>query len=89
MRLELAPEMPDESSYVHDSADSERCEALERAVRRLPMSDQQLITFFYRDELSGPELATRLGIKQTLVRMRLHRARVAIHRCILASQACG
>ena len=87
--LELAPEQPDESSYVHESADSERCEALERAVRRLPMSDQQLIAFFYRDELSGPELATRLGIKQTLVRMRLHRARTAIHRCILASQACG
>ena len=44
------------------------------ALRRLPIETQVLLELYHWQKLSGPELATALGIGERALRSRLHRA---------------
>lgn len=65
----------------------ERLEALERCLSRLDKDDRYLLTEYYR--LTGARrndarqaLAKKLGLKQTALRMRVHRLKARLRRCI-------
>ena len=51
---------------------------LERAIEALPEGHREAILLFYYCELSVAETAGQLGISREAVRVRLHRARLAL-----------
>jgi DNA-directed RNA polymerase specialized sigma24 family protein len=72
-----------------DSDEREReYECLERCMERLPRESRGLVLEYYRDEKRAKidhrkELAERLGIAPNALRIRAHRIRVALQRCVL------
>jgi DNA-directed RNA polymerase specialized sigma24 family protein len=72
-----------------DSVEREReYECLERCMERLPQDSRELVLEYYRDEKRAKidrrkELAERLGIAPNALRIRAHRIRVALQRCVL------
>ncbi|MFO0567323.1 MAG: RNA polymerase sigma factor [Polyangiaceae bacterium] len=51
-------------------------------LRRIPLELQIALELYYFEELSGPELASVLGVPEGTVRSRLRRAREALDRAI-------
>jgi RNA polymerase sigma-70 factor (ECF subfamily) len=60
---------------------------LERAVEALPAAEREVYRMRDIDELSGKEVAERLGISVTAMKSRLHRARTGLRRSIDAALA--
>ena len=54
---------------------SERCARLRAALGRLPTRDAELLLMKHVDDCSYKEIASRLGVTQAVVEMRLFRAR--------------
>jgi RNA polymerase sigma factor (sigma-70 family) len=53
----------------------ERRELIRRAIRRVPRRDAEILLLKYTEDWSYRELAGRLGISESAVQARLHRAR--------------
>lgn len=51
---------------------------VEAALRRLPEDDRLLLESYYWDDLSQKDLASRLGMLEATVKIRLHRARARL-----------
>jgi len=66
---ELTEDIP---TYMEESSD------LISYVLKLPEKYRTVIHLFYYEELSVKEIANALGIKESLVKTRLHRARTAL-----------
>lgn len=54
----------------------------ERALRVLPAAQREVLLLHVVEELSGPEIATALGINEKTVWTRLHRARKAMREAL-------
>lgn len=52
------------------------------ALRRLPIETQVLLELYHWQKLSGPELATALGIGERALRSRLHRAMLLLREAV-------
>jgi RNA polymerase sigma factor (sigma-70 family) len=52
------------------------------ALRRLPLETQVLLELYHWQKLSGPELATLLGIGERALRSRLHRAMLLLREAV-------
>ncbi len=52
--------------------------SLERAIAALPLHHREVIVLHYLFDLSGPQIAERLGVKEGTVRSRLNRAIAAL-----------
>jgi len=52
--------------------------SLERAIAALPLHHREVIVLHYLFDLSGPQIAARLGIREGTVRSRLNRAVAAL-----------
>jgi DNA-directed RNA polymerase specialized sigma24 family protein len=64
-------------------------ECLERCMERLPRGNRELVLEYYQNEKRAKinhrkGMAERLGIAQNALRIRAHRIRVALQRCVLA-----
>ena len=66
LNLAIAPE---------DLTPSEASEALYSLFAKMPPPDRVVLTLFYFEECDINEIASRTGWNQTLVKVRLHRAR--------------
>ena len=66
LNLAIAPE---------DLTPSEASEALYSLFAKMPLPDRVVLTLFYFEECDINEIASRTGWNQTLVKVRLHRAR--------------
>lgn len=65
---------PDEGASPDDAIDRrQRLDALVYIAQRLPESCRQLWAWVYGDEMSAAQVAERLGITDTNVRVRVHR----------------
>ena len=53
---------------------AERARAVKRAIDRLATDDRRLLAMIYYDDLGTDEIAARLGINASAVRVRKHRA---------------
>jgi RNA polymerase sigma factor (sigma-70 family) len=53
----------------------ERRELIRRAIRRVPRRDAEILLLKYTEDWSYRELAGRMGISESAVQARLHRAR--------------
>ncbi len=56
-------------------AEDDRLDKLRRLVGKLPEALREALLLFYFEDLSAAQMATRLGIAETSVHQRLHRAR--------------
>jgi RNA polymerase sigma-70 factor (ECF subfamily) len=63
----------------HVVATVERAD-IQAALKRLSGPDRQLLDMRYREDLSHPAMAQRLGIPEGTVKIRLHRARKKLRR---------
>lgn len=59
---------------------AERCAAVQRALDRLSFKQRSVLVLYEMEELSGKEIAERLGIPEKTVWTRLHAARKAFRR---------
>lgn len=59
-------------------------EAVREALKHLPPSHREILTLFFYNHLSGPEIAEVLDIAEGTVKSRLHRAKEAL-RTILST----
>lgn len=72
-----------------DSGEREQeYECLERCMERLPQGSRELVLEYYRDEKRAKidhrkELAQRLGVAPNALRIRAHRIRLTLQRCVL------
>ncbi len=57
------------------------------AIKKLPESDQLLITLYYFDELSVKEIAKIVGLKENNIKIRLHRVRAKLVSLLKPSEA--
>jgi len=85
-REEAFQSMPKPSVAPADEPDQRR-ECLERCLRDLPAPDYRLIVEYYQqDKRTGIALrrdfAARLGIPMNALRIRTHRIRVQLERCV-------
>jgi RNA polymerase sigma factor (sigma-70 family) len=65
---------------------------LDRALALLPIDTRAALVGTYMQEVPPPELATRLGLSEGALRVRLHRGRLALRRALssdLRDEACG
>lgn len=73
-----SPVEPDDFEQQYD--------CLDECLKELPASDRELILLYYQQEGSKidsrRELALALGIAPNNLRVRVHRIRVVLHRCI-------
>ena len=65
----------------------EKLEALRRCVAALPDHYQATIDGRFREQLSPPEIASRLQLNLETVKKRLHRARAMLLDCMLGKLA--
>ncbi len=63
---------------------SEREDLVLQALRSLPLEGQTVLELHYWEGLSGPEIATVLGVQPGAVRVRLHRARKALQSTLVS-----
>ena len=66
---------------------SERREALERAIQRLPEAQRVSLVLYHFEEMSYEEIAARLGISLAKVKTDIHRARETLRRRLAPSRA--
>lgn len=67
---------PENSAYENDSPHSP--ETLRQTLQELPAAHRECLVLFYLEGKSGAEAATALGISESALRVRLHRARAAL-----------
>ena len=60
----------------------ELVEKIEEAIKDLPSAYREVFVLRDRDELGIDEIAEILGISQNLVKVRLHRARMMLQKCL-------
>lgn len=70
-----------------EPASEEVYECLETCVRKLPASDRELVVLYYEKEKQSKidyrkELARGLNVEPNTLRVRMHRLRAALQRCI-------
>jgi RNA polymerase sigma factor (sigma-70 family) len=71
------PTVPIEAAPVAEDESERRLEArdtLERALETLPENQRIVIRLYWLEHRSYPEIARRLGVKESAVRVRAHRA---------------
>jgi RNA polymerase sigma-70 factor (ECF subfamily) len=77
--LARLPRQPDEADPAQDVvdhlADQEKAGRLVERLRSLPRIEQDVLTLCTWEELTPKEVAAALGVSETTVRTRLHRAR--------------
>lgn len=71
----LAREFPRPIGPPEEMAPSEAAEQLFRLLEGFPPKDRLVLTLYYCEELTAPQIAERMGWSATLVRVRVHRAR--------------
>lgn len=81
----LAERMAPDPAEVAAQCASER--TLLEALAALPERDRELLTLVAWDDLTPSEAATALGISGVTARVRLHRARHRLRRCLDADDA--
>lgn len=92
-QLRRAPQEPDAESHasvVEEASAGElerRHECLEQCLQKLSESNRELVREYYQRDLqtrgdSRSELARRLGVSATALRVRAHRLRAALLDCI-------
>lgn len=74
-RLALADRLREEVVSVVPPVDVEAATDVERALRRLPEDDQEVLRLTAWEQLAHDEVALVLGVSRSAARMRLHRAR--------------
>jgi len=60
----------------------ELIQKIESAIKELPLTFREVFVLRDRDELSIDEIADTLGITTNLVKVRLHRARMMLQKCL-------
>jgi RNA polymerase sigma-70 factor, ECF subfamily len=60
----------------------ELVEKIETAIKELPLAYREVFILRDRDELSIDEIAEALAITENLVKVRLHRARMMLQKCL-------
>jgi RNA polymerase sigma factor (sigma-70 family) len=76
MRLPPAPDEPDFADSLIDRLDAERhMWAIRGQLRQLSQLEQEVLSLSVWEGLATSEVATVLGVPETTVRTRLHRAR--------------
>jgi RNA polymerase sigma-70 factor (ECF subfamily) len=56
----------------------ERQEQIRKAIKRMPKRDAEILLLKYTEDWSYRQLATRLGISESAIEARLHRARLRL-----------
>lgn len=74
-RLALADRLRAEVVAVVRPADVDAATDVERALRRLPEDDREVLRLTAWEQLAHDEVALALGVSRSAARMRLHRAR--------------
>ena len=70
-------EIPSEALERH-----ELIQKIETAIKELPLTFREVFVLRDRDELAIDEIAKALGITENLVKVRLHRARMMLQKCL-------
>jgi RNA polymerase sigma-70 factor (ECF subfamily) len=70
-------EIPSEALERH-----ELIQKIESAIKELPLTFREVFVLRDRDELAIEEIAKTLGITENLVKVRLHRARMMLQKCL-------
>jgi len=70
-------EIPSEALERH-----ELIQKIESAIKDLPLTFREVFVLRDRDELAIDEIAATLGITENLVKVRLHRARMMLQKCL-------
>ena len=70
-------EIPSEALERH-----ELIHKIESAIKELPLTFREVFVLRDRDELAIEEIAKTLGITENLVKVRLHRARMMLQKCL-------
>lgn len=86
--LRKRPPVPPPPPVEPRSAESEReYECLEECMERLPAESREMILEYYREDKRAKidhrkQMALRLGIAQNALRIRAHRIRAGLERCV-------
>lgn len=92
------PPEPPAETLVEDEQQQEEYECLQRCVGHLTSGNRELVLQYYQEEKrekidSRRRLAERLGIALNALRIRAHRIRAGLHKCVeeclAAQQAAG
>ncbi len=78
MRERWALEQPTATEPPGEDADECAAETLRRALTELPAMHRECLVLFHLEGKSGAEAAAALGISESALRVRLHRARAAL-----------
>jgi DNA-directed RNA polymerase specialized sigma24 family protein len=84
--LDEIPELPADEVCV-DEEEDERLSCLDRCLDQLPVESRSLILKYYHDEKRAKidyrkQLANALGIPLNALRIRAHRIRIALEKCV-------
>lgn len=71
----LFAEVPDEEQQEDEMARHDGVIDIQQSLSRLAQNDRLVLTLFYLDGLSVKEIGTLLGLSESAVKTRLHRAR--------------
>jgi DNA-directed RNA polymerase specialized sigma24 family protein len=87
--LDEVPELPDEQSLDNDQEEQKeaRMRCLDQCLEKLTIENSKLILEYYQDELRAKidhrkELARVLGIPLNALRIRAHRIRIFLEKCV-------
>jgi RNA polymerase sigma factor (sigma-70 family) len=87
-RMRPANAAPEESDPLRWLLADERRELVRTALSRLPRRDAELLLLKYGEDWSYRDLTEHLGISQTALQTRLHRARERLRRQLAALEPC-
>ncbi len=77
---EPSPEVPLLAAETEETGAPCTPETLRQTLAELPAAHRECLVLFYLEGKSGAEAAAALGISETALRVRLHRARAALRR---------
>lgn len=87
--LDEVPELPDEQSLDNDQEEQKeaRMRCLDECLEKLTIENSKLILEYYQDEMRAKidhrkELARVLGIPLNALRIRAHRIRIFLEKCV-------
>lgn len=67
------------SANVHQMDESEQMKMIDKALLKLPETDNLLVTLFYKSEHSIEDISQITGLTQTNVKVKLHRIRKKLY----------
>jgi len=83
--LDEADDPPSPAPQPDDQCDARRrLHAVERAARRLRAPAREILSLRVVEEMETAQVARRLGVSEDVVKVRLHRARNALHALVAA-----